>query len=88
MEQYNVEWIWTLELGGMLQLAELFAKGALMRTESRGAHYRSDYPDTDDEHWLRNILVKLENGRDVFRTEPVELKYLNEVKARYDKIGQ
>lgn len=88
IEQYNVEWIWAIELDGMLQLAELFAKGALMRTESRGAHYRSDYPDTDDEHWLRNILVKLENGRDTFWTEPVELKYLKEVKARYDRVNQ
>jgi fumarate reductase (CoM/CoB) subunit A len=88
IEQYNVEWIWATELDGMLQLAGLYAKGALMRTESRGAHYRSDYPDTDDEHWLRNILVKLENRRDTFWTEPVELKYLKEVKARYDKVGQ
>ncbi|MFQ5856591.1 MAG: FAD-binding protein [Anaerolineae bacterium] len=84
IEQFNNEWVWALELDCMLELADIFARGALMRTESRGAHYRSDYPETDDENWLKNIFVKRENGGPVFWTEPVKLLYLKEVEARYE----
>lgn len=88
IERYNVEWIWALELDYMLELTVIFAKGAEMRTESRGAHFRSDFPDTDDENWLKNILVRRESKEDVFWTEPVNLPYLGEVKARYATEGQ
>ncbi|MCC6188480.1 MAG: FAD-binding protein [Anaerolineales bacterium] len=82
-QHYNVEWIWALELDGMLELADLFATGAEMRTESRGAHYREDYPLLDNENWLKNILVRREGKRHVYWTEPVTLPYLSEVKMRY-----
>jgi fumarate reductase (CoM/CoB) subunit A len=85
VEQFNVEWIWTLELDSMLTLSELFARGARMRKESRGAHYRSDYPDIDNENWLKHILVRREGDKDVFWMEPVELLYMDEVKARYEQ---
>jgi fumarate reductase (CoM/CoB) subunit A len=85
VEQYNVEWIWMLELDAMLQLAEIFARGAKMRTESRGAHYRVDYPDTDDAEWLKHIVVRSGDGEDVFATEPVALPYLDDVKVRYEQ---
>jgi len=85
IEQYNVEWIWALELDAMLLLAEIFARGAKMRTESRGAHYRVDFPETNDEQWLQHIVVRREDGKDVFATEPVSLTYLHDVKARYEQ---
>jgi L-aspartate oxidase len=46
------------ELQNMLVLGELMARAALQRTESRGVHWRSDYPDTDDEHWRRHIVFR------------------------------
>jgi len=42
---------------GMLDVALAVAAGALARTESRGAHYRTDYPRRDDENWLRHTLA-------------------------------
>jgi fumarate reductase (CoM/CoB) subunit A len=86
IERFNLEWVWTLELNSMLQLAGLFAKGALLRTESRGAHFRSDYPNTDDENWLKNIIVAKEGNEDIFRTEPVNLNHINEVHPRYKEV--
>jgi len=46
-----------LQLGGMLDLASAVVTGALARQESRGAHYRLDYPERDDAHWLKHTLA-------------------------------
>ncbi len=54
---FNYELIQYLELGGMLQLAEVITEGALARTESRGSHYRIDHPTRDDKNWLRHTLA-------------------------------
>ncbi len=51
-----------LELENMLRLAQVVCKSAKMRTESRGAHHRSDYPEEDNDRWLRNIVVRKRNG--------------------------
>lgn len=45
------------EFANMLTLAELVIKSALMRKESRGAHYRADYPETDDVNFKRNTII-------------------------------
>lgn len=45
------------EFANMLTLAELVIKSALIRTESRGAHYRTDYPETDDINFKKNTVV-------------------------------
>ena len=47
---------------GTLLLAEAIVRSALMRTESRGAHYRADYPETDPD-WAANIACFLRNGK-------------------------
>ena len=54
---FNTNLLFTLELGFMIDCAETIAVSALERTESRGAHTRTDMPDRDDENWLRHILV-------------------------------
>jgi len=54
---FNNEFIQYWELGGMLHLAEVIVQGALARKESRGSHFRVDYPKRDDEHWLRHTLA-------------------------------
>ena len=45
------------EFANMLTLAELVIKSALMRKESRGAHYRADDPETDDVNFKRNTII-------------------------------
>ncbi len=54
---FNHELVKYLELEGMLHLAEVIVEGALARKESRGPHFRLDYPDRDDQHWLRHTLA-------------------------------
>jgi succinate dehydrogenase flavoprotein subunit len=54
---FNHEAIQYWDLEGMLHLAEAMVEGALARKESRGSHFRVDYPNRDDEHWLRHTLA-------------------------------
>ncbi len=73
--RYNKEWIEALEAENMVTVAEMVAKAALMREESRGAHYRLDFPRPDDK-WFINIVVERELGEMSFKTVPVALTRL------------
>ena len=55
---YNTNLLFAFELGFMLDTAETICVSALARKESRGAHYRTDMPDRDDENWMKHILVQ------------------------------
>jgi len=52
-----------LETENLLLVAEVMGRAALLRTESRGSHYREDCPERDDRRWLASIFWKLEDGR-------------------------
>ncbi len=54
---FNTELVWALEVGYMLDLAEIVALGALQRKESRGAHYRKDFPERDDANFLKHTIA-------------------------------
>jgi succinate dehydrogenase / fumarate reductase, flavoprotein subunit len=53
----NLSLGWTLELKGSLDVAEAIVAGALAREESRGSHFRTDFPKRDDTGWLKHTLV-------------------------------
>ncbi len=80
---FNTDLMQAMEIGFMLDLAEAVAVGAYARTESRGAHYRLDYPKRDDENWLKHTLAyytpegpKLEYiPVTITKWQPVERKY-------------
>ncbi|ADL19848.1 Succinate:quinone oxidoreductase, flavoprotein subunit A [Acidilobus saccharovorans 345-15] len=54
---YNTDLVQALETYNMLQNAVVVAAAALNRTESRGAHYRTDYPQRDDVNWLKHTIA-------------------------------
>jgi succinate dehydrogenase/fumarate reductase flavoprotein subunit len=56
----------------LLDVAEVIIAAAAMRTESRGSHYRRDYPHRADKDWLTNIFVSLSNGDLLLRKQWVE----------------
>ena len=80
---FNRDLLDALELGNMLDLAEVIAMGALYREESRGAHSREDFPQRDDEQFLKHTMVRrTEDGPQIFdkpvtitRFEPKERTY-------------
>ncbi len=67
----NPELTFALRIGSMIRLALVTAMGALARTESRGAHFRSDYPLRNDAEWLNRTLARWQNGKPVLSYEPV-----------------
>ncbi|HLB71375.1 MAG TPA: FAD-dependent oxidoreductase [Candidatus Methanoperedens sp.] len=56
---FNQELVNVIELDGMLEISEAVCLGAIARKESRGSHFRTDYPSRDDENWLKHTLVTL-----------------------------
>ena len=59
---FNQDLLGALELGYMLDNAECACVGALHRTESRGAQYRTDFPDRNDDEWLKHIDLTMNGG--------------------------
>ena len=80
---FNRDLLDALELGHMLDLAEVIAMGALFRQESRGAHFREDFPERNDDDFLVHTLVRhTDKGPQIFnkpvtitRFQPQERKY-------------
>ncbi len=60
-QTFNQDLITTLETGYLIDLAECMVAGAVARTESRGAHSRLDFPERDDENWMKHTLSYLED---------------------------
>jgi succinate dehydrogenase / fumarate reductase flavoprotein subunit len=80
-DAFNYDLMEVLELEGLLGLAEVILSGALAREESRGAHFREDFPERDDEHWLKHTLVRKGETGPELSYKPVNL-YRFEPKAR------
>jgi succinate dehydrogenase / fumarate reductase flavoprotein subunit len=70
--QFNTDILELIELGNMLDLSLMTAAAALNRTESRGAHSREDYPERDDDNWLKHSLAYLEGDTVRMADKPVD----------------
>jgi succinate dehydrogenase / fumarate reductase flavoprotein subunit len=70
----NTSVAFTRQLYNMLQLARVIAQGALLRDESRGAHYKPEFPERDDEHFLKTTKAYFAPDADEpkFEFEPVD----------------
>jgi len=82
---YNVEWMNALEVEFMVDVSEMITRAALTRQESRGAHYRSDFPSEDNEHWLTNLIIRKEGSQMKIERKPVSL---NRVSLDVDQVRE
>lgn len=62
-----------VEFQNMLLMAEMICRAGLMRTESRGSHYRADFPQENNSDWLKNIVVRREGPEMLLESAPVSL---------------
>ena len=72
---FNLDMMRTLELEGMLDLTLCVAQGAIARTESRGAHARTDYPTRDDANWLKHTMASYTPDGPQLSYRPVTLGF-------------
>ncbi len=74
------------QLYNMLQLARVIAQGALARNESRGAHFKPDFPERDDKNWLKTTKAYFAPDADEprFEFEPVDTSLIPPRPRRYD----
>ena len=79
----NNELIFVRDLKGMLHLARVITQGALRRDESRGAHYKPEFPDRDDANWMKTTKATFVNGEPQFDYEPVDVRFVTPRKRDY-----
>lgn len=80
---FNTELLEAIELGHMLTLSEVIVSSALQRTESRGAHYREDYPKRDDENWLKHTFAFQTDKGITFKFKPVKITRFKPEERKY-----
>jgi len=74
------------ELGNMLLLARVITLGALARNESRGAHYKPEFPERDDANWLKTTRARYVNGEIRLTYEQVDISQIPPRARRYDAV--
>ena len=68
--EFNPGWHTALDLTSLLTVSECITRAALERKESRGAQYRTDYPERNDDDWLKHIdLQRTEDGPEISYSE-------------------
>ncbi|MFQ5696075.1 MAG: FAD-binding protein, partial [Terriglobia bacterium] len=81
---FNTDLVEAIELGFLLDTAEVTVASALARTESRGAHYREDFPQRDDANWLKHTLAyRGKKGGIEFKYRPVAITKFQPKERKY-----
>jgi succinate dehydrogenase / fumarate reductase flavoprotein subunit len=81
---FNTDLLFHIELGYMLDCADMITKSAIERKESRGAHTRLDYKERDDENWLKHIvLTKQPDGSEKMTYLPVTITQFEPQERKY-----
>lgn len=84
-KKLNQTYVFARQFPAMLELALVITKGALLRNEFRGAHYKPEFPERDDDNWLKTTIATYDPGSDEPKIsyEPVDIRYLDPIKRDY-----
>ncbi len=82
-ELFNNELLSVLELGQMLTVSETIVLAALNREESRGSHYRTDFPARNDKDWLKHTVIYREGGELKIRYRDVKITKFKPEERKY-----
>jgi len=84
-DHFNQTYLFASQFGAMLELALVITKGALLRNESRGSHFKPECPQRDDQEWLKTTIATYcsDRGEPSISYRPVETPYLSPSKRDY-----
>jgi succinate dehydrogenase / fumarate reductase flavoprotein subunit len=89
-KRFNLDLLEAVELGFLLDLAEVMTVAALHRKESRGGHYREDFPDRDDANWMKHTMLYKDDAAETegikglrFGTKPVVFTRYEPMERKY-----
>jgi succinate dehydrogenase / fumarate reductase, flavoprotein subunit len=82
-KRYNTDLLEAVELGYLLDIAQVMVAGARARTESRGGHYRGDHTERDDVNWMKHSLAWAEGGETKLDYKPVVVTNYQPVERKY-----
>jgi len=83
----NQTYAFANQFSSMLELALIITKGALLRDEFRGAHYKPEFPERDDEHWLKTTIANYDPSKNepVISYEQIDIRHLKPSLRDYTK---
>jgi succinate dehydrogenase / fumarate reductase flavoprotein subunit len=81
----NQTYVFAHQFRAMLEIALVIAKGALLRNEFRGAHFKPAFPERDDDHWLKTTIATYQEEEPIITYEPVDTRHLDPIKRDYTK---
>ena len=81
----NKEYIFTHQFSGMLDLALVITKGALLRDEFRGSHFKPEFNKRDDDNWLKTTIATFDPKKKepIISYEPIDLRHLDPISRDY-----
>ncbi|OGR84649.1 MAG: succinate dehydrogenase flavoprotein subunit [Elusimicrobia bacterium RIFCSPLOWO2_01_FULL_54_10] len=80
---FNTDMLEAMELNNLLDLAQVTVDAAFARTESRGAHYREDFPKRDDAQWMKHSFATLSAGKTDLKYKPVVITRFQPQERKY-----
>lgn len=83
----NQTYLFANQFKYMIELALVITKGALLRNEFRGSHYKPEFPERDDENWLKKTIATYDKEKKEpnISYEPVDIRHLKPIKRDYSK---
>jgi succinate dehydrogenase / fumarate reductase flavoprotein subunit len=82
----NQTYIFANQFAAMLEVALVMTKGALLRNESRGAHFKPECPNRDDKNWLKTTIAAYNKDEPVISYRPIDLRHLQPIARDYTKV--
>lgn len=79
----NQTYVFAHQFKAMLEIALVIAKGALLRNEFRGAHFKPEFPERDDAHWLKTTIAAYDPEEPKITYEPIDMRHLDPIKRDY-----
>jgi len=79
----NQTYVFAHQFQAMLELALVIAKGALLRNEFRGAHFKPEFPERDDRNWLKTTIAEYKQEEPAISYEPVDIRHLDPIQRDY-----